>query len=295
MAEPNAFFQWRDYVVLSERFDATQRQAIEYALDSIAAMRDGEGVALILNAAAAMRARDEHLQFSVFPHDNGSRTTEGGVAIDFDQLSRLRTMENGQERPISLTGLLVHELYHYAQPALAFERVSGHLAAAMMEKGYSKNQIIVARAQLESIADTRLPLSVLQALAGHGASAASTLEYLHSQGYGVVAAVFAKEGSGFFRSMLMQAGIVDADGVALDEQHATQFTDALMHKYFGAAEPMRGSYQNFHEKGSPWPLTLPRLNANVCYSPGYSEPSLGGLDAPVQVKPALDAPVCPGR
>ncbi len=273
--EPAQPFNWRDHVKISEDFKADQRDLIEKSFDRMAQFHDGEGEQLI--RAAAQRAGGPVL---VMPSDINAGEL-GRMKLDFDKLGSNHYTNDPQGRGPSLLGTMVHEMYHMTDAQADLEQ---HKARNVMSTIQRADGTSLRAPELYSlgIPEDEIYFRLRRGSTEERAEFADLLEKTDSprlQEYGAMVRATTNEQ---WIDRFQKAGVTDETGTALYEKRATEFTDAIMAKNVGDAEPQRGTYAAIKE-GERYavdevPLVLPT-----------AQPTKGfdGLGA-VDVAPVVD-------
>lgn len=279
---------WRDYIDISPDFSPEDRARIEQALSDIWSAADNEGKALIIGAQRNGSGKilisfsdDEDVMMSA---ERDPDTQKGEIILNPDAIGTMVVTENGRERPVSLTGSLVHELYHLADPnnkgakglfALAENVVRGQggddAAVQALKKEWG---VLMPALGMQGMVDMMLD-------GDPETNRETIIKELRDVGFAQTATLLENTSPEMFRALLQQGSFIDAKGLLLSEQEAVRFTDAFMLKNFGNAEPQRGDYNNGRQTDTPAPYPVPRVPSVVFTGPGF-ESELGGMAPTVQ-------------
>lgn len=263
-------FDWHPYVRISHDFAPAERALIRQALDTIARAHDNEGAELI--RAAAIHGKPIRLE-------KAERTA--GMIVDrqfhlgmnMDAIAHM-VYAPGQtffasplpDAPhFSLTGVLVHELYHGG------DRLSGkeplyQRAAPFLLSVLRAHHVPQAQATLRQFLgmydryDATYPYLLMTDAFGNRET---SLAAFKTHGYRAVAQMLEAVSPETFKAALQRAKILDANGVPRWENDAVAYTDAFMWKNFGSAEPQRKHYHDLvmAENAAPFvQLTVDRLS-----------------------------------
>ena len=134
-------FDWRQIITIDPGFPPDVHARIAQSLDQIANARDGEGIELLSKAAKL-----SHGHFTIAPSWPDSRTTAGAgtLHLNMQQILSQQYMQDGRPRAVSLTGVLVHEIYHVADKDSMENRTFGindGLKAMYQKFGFSVKQM----------------------------------------------------------------------------------------------------------------------------------------------------------
>ena len=289
---PAHAFNWRDVVVISPAFTAEQRTAIEQSLEHIAHVPGGEGEALIRGAAQRNGGRlpievgseGSHFDDNAFHVRavNGKRKLiKGELAIDFSQALTV-TADDGSHVHLSVTGVMVHELFHANDYSTTAEALHTTIRSAV-EVGLNalpETQRKALATELNTMDDEWL----LRAFGKPGSVTAQMVSEYDHAGFHAVASYLRQADATQLHKALVDAGVYHAAGERSWEYAATKFTDHFMHKYFGEAEPIRHTYANAVESsGTAQPTHVPQPL-------GYALPDDGfkakySMPAPTDVPP----------
>lgn len=237
---------WSDYIQLSESFVGPERAALVAAFDAIAAVPDGEGMALLRMAAERRGQR-----LLVTTGSEGNLFIGDHIEIDFTK--GLVFEQPGRDGGVaSLTGVLVHELFHAVELGGRLRGDTGPTLLQQLDAPFTaylqavpEAMRLPLQAELKvSTALTTVQMGALLTVIGTEAVQEDRLvEGLRLVQLPRLAEAVAVTGRAPLRDALQQAGILAADGVYMPEHRATLYTDAFMAKYF-PQEPQRGHYLN---------------------------------------------------
>ena len=258
---------WAAYVTLSDAFSPAEREAMTAAFDQIAAFRDDEGMELLRTAFANNGNRPLVIELDA----RRSAYSDGVVDINFRQIQEARI--NGVAP--SIVAVLVHELYHAAdsqRDLLAQARsVLLDMAGITADDPRAARLIAYAEAgfQLPNTSINDQARDLVGSLVVDRAPPRPVSEADAARGLGAVTPVmpFDPEMNALLQrtpvreriQAVLDAGILGPEsineqgqvirGYALRlEQDAASYTDALMAKNYGDAEPIRGLYSNTDER-----------------------------------------------
>lgn len=255
---------WSAYVVLSDQFSAAEREAMIAAFDQIAAFRDDEGMELLRTAFANNGGRPLQIEPSL--SRSSWSAEEGLLRVHFEGINR---QHMHGERP-SLVNTLVHELYHAAddQRDILAQAQAVLLASAGMQPDDPRAAQLIAYAEAggrpgdtsesdraERIARTllieRQPSSTGPVREGGPEANPYAPPYDPAmqallQRLPVQERYQALLDSGVLspETLLNERGGLATTILLRLENDAVHYTDALMAKNFGDAEPQRVTYNN---------------------------------------------------
>ena len=283
-------FDWRDYITIDPSFSAKEQEQMAQSLDDIARCADKEGQALII--AAYRRGNGEKIAITNeegadWPAQASCRDGKPDIAINFEIADQFVVKENEVERPFSLTGLFVHELYHLADShATPGQQLLEAVKDRMQSHGMSEAKMIAVIKELDVMGPDYGIFLTANLLGGRDNTIATSAipGFLHSQGFIEIAKLIETIPPQEFWAAFVDVGLIDAQGRFRAEQDAVKFTDAFMKKNFGSAEPQRGDYKNGRLASAKEfeGIVIPRLTNSVSASEGYqaNEDELGQL-API--------------
>ena len=246
-------FNWRDYVILDQKsLLPEESEMLTRVLDDISAFHGKEGEALIRQAAAL----DPNGKVTIKATRDGSNSgtlgeTGAPIGIDFDQARSIFAQDGDASVHMSLTSIVVHELYHKAdpmvKPKLILETI---LTPLCKEHGIENIPAVVAEVLRLQSGPKNWELE--------GAERTQYIVELREKGYAHLADTLEKIPASEFAKIHNDDNYPTAlegkNGVAKWENDATAYTDAIMQKNYGASEPQRKDYGNFY---SDTPLLEP--------------------------------------
>jgi hypothetical protein len=242
---------WEEFVYVSRGADPHARQLIEQALDQIAAAPDGEGIALlrkamVRNGGEPVPIRATNFGSGVMLQGFSENPVGYYVSLDLTAIANLTFEEGGIQKPVSVMGMLVHELYHVAddkthlvQTTLA--RLSFVQAGIGMQPLHPELEQTIREEAAQTLKDIR----------ENRFFASNPEQPYDSRKYPALAAfsqrlleeVDAKWGPSKHAELLVAIGAERRGGAEKQEEDATRYTDAFMQKS-GCSEPWRGEYYN---------------------------------------------------
>lgn len=259
---------WRPYITLSPDFSAQERADITRALDFIANAHDGEGMAL-LQAAANQRGEPVligplNMESSLIKREVAVHYA-GVIALDMDTIRSMGVWDrDGEAQPMSLNAVLVHELFHAAQPEASARRLYKELITNTLQK-IPEAQRAQVNGELQQFFGEIVDHITAQMLKP-GFSARMFANELDIEKYPSLVSH-----SDILDPLFMEIGDqIASDLLISSEEEATRFTDAFMQKNAGPREPWRGTYENATDSGEDLD-TVRVLNRR----PGEFYPTLG--------------------
>lgn len=274
MNEPQAtreMFNWRAHIVLGA-LTPEKRVMLEQALDAIAAA-EPEGPTLIRQAHAQLAAGKMVRISEVANIGSYAQQSTGDIGIDFTQAAQLQFSTPDGWRPVSLAGIVTHELFHLADSSTFFDAynifqpielfldklvISDTLSGG--EKAALALELARAAVPLDGASATQFNMQDIYTRLADPAVHARVAQKLgiDPESFHFSALTPDELTAKYWRSLY--------ESSLLREEKATDFTDAFMHKHF-SAEPLRHEYRNGCQ--------------------------FTRLDAAVSVLPALQPAVCP--
>lgn len=280
MGDPSKSFSWRDYVKISEEFTPEQRGLIEQSFDRMAQFHDGEGKTLI-KAAAARAGGPVH----VFAGEM-NKGDLGRMTLNFDELGTGIYTNDPHGRGPSILGTMVHEMYHMADPNADRELAAAEREMATVVRADGSRHVIPGFSEV--LPDQNDIFYRLRR--GTDANRTEIAEYLEKnypdsaplQEYAAMVRTTTPEQ---WKQRFQEAGVTDAGGTLLSETRATEYTDAIMAKNVGNAEPQRGHYTATEDASKPYALdNIPTVLPTAQPTKGFDGP--GDVDvAPVAADP----------
>lgn len=282
-------FDWRSVIKIDRAFSPAERARIEQSLQQIVDT-GSEGIELLTKAAKLQGGAITIWKTT----KNGSNVgTRGALNINLKHADSVTYVENDIPRPASLTGLLVHEIYHMGDPRFTelqstpfgsvrnyndFGQFGAKLQQTFSNLGVEEQQ---QKALLQEL-DTK-GIVILKDFAGMQSpyDRHSLQEELGKLGYKNLGKLIAEHGLEALRKAGYEAGLMDNRGQMYWEHDAVQFTDQWMRKHFGDSEPWRGDYSNgllISWGGAAMPTPVSGCgHAGGC---GCARPAVDGFAAP---------------
>lgn len=266
-------YHWRDDVTIGTGFTPDQRMLLERSLNQIAAAFDGDGKQL-LQRAHQLQGSPVILE----PGEHGSQFDPryNILNVDFFQLSVTtykdldrQSAAGGSSSYASVTGMLVHELFHAADPR--------------MLDNYMLRQTRAALAPLAQAA------GLTEKEIDQGSEELFMWLYKHEAPKPIlVSKIESAIPNDALVAALKNKGVVAKDGSSITiEADAVDYTDQFMWKNFGFGEPQRQFYMNNDltsaspTPASPKPLPVPYPQDGFAVDPS----ALGALPKPPEVTP----------
>ena len=237
-------FKLHHYISLSRHFSKAERVILRSALDQISLYHDNESEELMKYSG-----QEAHGKLKIIPGSNNFfDDSNQTLTINFKDIGRVKYLENGQHRSVSLNGVLTHELVHAADnlPATSqFQTIVDLCLPAMLrQSNIPEDQIKIATAQFSDLSQHTSKKHVLKLLLTEGLGRVIALEKIKAEGYTALAMVLAASSTGQSVQMLKKIGQIDDSGNPVWKTKSVAFTDYLMKKNQGNAEPQRISYDN---------------------------------------------------
>jgi hypothetical protein len=286
-----ASFPWARFIDLDKSLSAVQKSLLTHALDDIAAFKDGEGEQLIRKAAAL--SASGKVRFSA--GESGASASNAGISttitIDFAQARRVKYKQSdGSNVHSSLTGIVVHELYHAADPdiqqtsyqsnsdrLLNVKRALSDWIISQQLERFGVSEVYQAIVEMHLVdKDKRMKVKSMDLFSTEGVARDDIKHTLFTNGYPSLARALDKVPTKALdvHHILNRVGhslqMNGKDGVLLSEVNATNYADAIMLKNYGLAEPQRGTYNNLITDGTELQTPLiPPLSPVAFCTPKY--------------------------
>ncbi len=245
-------FDWHDYIAIgtsdkallrsARHFTREERHLIEQSLSTIASAFDHEGEELIRAAFIA----NNGVKLRIIPTHTGNsfatRVQPFTIRMDVAATGTLGFVQPGDlpARSPSVTGFLVHELFHLADPGMDPEVVRAATEAALRpllkDTGISP---IRASNKLKRSLTARAIFYHAPADENERAVAITKLRNIHAT---ALANMLEQVPAQSIRDALVAAGITNAQGTAIVEVRATEYANHFMNKNVGDLEPQRIDY-----------------------------------------------------
>jgi hypothetical protein len=249
-------FNWREHITIDPAFSRWEREAIENSIDSLANLPDGEGRQLLQGAidraGGTLPIKFSYNRTGIANEPEHFVFNEAGI---LQQRSKLRLYLNmreaadlyysqpdGTHAHPSLTGVIVHELFHANDYStdISTETQSVHSAIAEVFGQLPEEQVAAIGHELENIH----PRLLQEIMSDNGDSIQKTAGVLRDNGRVNLADYLEQQGPEKFRTAFEKVGLFDKNGEITAESMAVRYTDQFMRKHFGRIEPQRGIYKN---------------------------------------------------
>lgn len=319
--KPSTPFNWRDYVVLHESL-GKNKPLFEKALDDIAAATP-DGPELILNAYRMVFSPDnlskekyllmrtdggiEALIMGTNPGSHIKREMKSHVHINLSQIRRLAFSTPEGPKQASLTGTIIHELFHVADiNLLSSVRFSRQRYQEIVQRAVisdtlnaeDKERVLSAFNELrQDLFNKKLKeQSPIDINAAREAVQKYILQNAKQIRSNVAKQTHLAEDT-FDLLELQQPGALEQYEKNKIEGDATRYTDVFMAKHF-PSEPWRGQYENARLLEKPGEILVPLRECGV-YRPGVyqadsiSISNLGQMQQPIIA--ASPSPFCVTR
>ena len=276
MSHPTEAQGWQSYVRMAADMPDDLRALLTSALDAIWQVRDGEGRQLIMRAGATMPVELRLTTTENTGYSHGGYE-QPHIQFNASDLARLCIADrDGAVRHASITGVLVHELFHATD-----KRGDGPLIRQGLYEGLelalgngdlteeAKDAILVDYVTFASYAPSLEQLYTRLGREGTPGNHDHTalIKQLRDSNFEHLANHLEKTPE-FMQRWMQATGLFDASGTERTEADATRFTDAFMAKYFNG-EPWRAVYSNSLVCDVAQPLYTPPLRAQPAASEGY--------------------------
>ena len=262
---------WEAYYKIDPSVPADKREKIVESLRVIAATKDGLE---LMRAGAAM---NDGKPLTITAFSGGSEVYGSVVNLDFEQASQINYRDNQTGRPPSLTGILVHEMYHKA------------------DKGrYAIDYVLIANDFPPEMRDliNRNAEALYLAFKHHEPERVPAKNDEERAVFNLIVSMMADahkdpaEMSPELRAKLTAAGWLGADGAPRHETEATRLTDEFMRRN-GCNEPIRSSYYANAFAGE----ARPDVTTAICRKVGLELMAMGVTMAATTPEPiSVDGP-----
>lgn len=260
-------FDWRQYITLSDEFSAREKELLSQSLDSIVNAHDGEGERLIRQIGENRGGQPIHLR-PVTTSNTNFPPWLNTMNVNFRQIasSEILDPQTGQYQRNGLTTILVHELFHAADPLV-------------MAFGTTENASVIG--ELEQNVYNQGERDGLMMRDGKGELSEWQMQEM--------------------RNRIAQVGRMTPEGLKVVEERANEFTNEFMRKNFGDQVPMRVTYDTELMRSNPdapnWTdeevldrLLIPELTDTVYATNGYEAdltPETKNLVCPLPMAPSI--------
>lgn len=274
---PKKPFSWHDYVEIAAT--PKNKGLIEQTLNGISAAHDHEGEELIRYAAKnGKKILIKEGKNTFTDTVNGQLT----VVLDFDHIARLgvfsalrkaapsptganknnefynaagKKVESGTPVHVSLTSVLIHELYHGSIDQKNLRDKALPELVKLLERHRIPEPISVIDKFLKGYATNSptVPYMILMGKIQNQTSAflndseklwEEIISFYKKKKEAGVVKMLEEISTTKFSEAMARAGVLDADGTPIWETDAVKFTDAFMRKNYGNKEPPRIKYAN---------------------------------------------------
>ncbi len=264
-------FDWHRHINLSPNFTREVAAALSLVLDDISRAHDGDGRELIMKAGMRNCGKLNFVPGGTNYYDD----TKPEIQISFRDAGRTVYKENGVERLASLNGILVHELFHAADPnptnLEVKQYVADRLNKLLSQYGYKEAEKKEINSEIGLLIKQKTARYFVNGLVTEQLQRVLHIVSIKNQGFPKIGEMIEKIPKEKFQETLIEEGIVGRDGTRPWEARAVAYTDAFMKKNYGDQEPMRGNYSNGKLMDTVRPITI--LSRSPVASTGNNFPA----------------------